>query len=259
MSRKFKRVLTVGDLHSGHRVGLTPPEFDFAEENDRWYRIRREMWKAYTRAIDAIKPIDIMIVNGDAIDGKGFRSGGTELITTDRRFQCTMAKSAILYAEADVIKMTYGTAYHTGQSEDWEKVLADELGASIGSHEWFNINGTVFDCKHKIGSSSIPHGRGTPLAKDRFWNLIWTEFGEQPKADVVIRSHVHYFNYIGEDHWLAMTLPALQGQGSKFGARICSGTVHFGIVWFDCFDNGSFAWSRDITRVTSQKREAEKL
>lgn len=259
MKRDFKRVLFVGDLHCGHRVGLTPPEFDFAEENDRWHRIRRELWLAYTKAVDAIKPIDILICNGDAIDGKGQRSGGTELITTDRKFQCTMARSALLYPQADTIALTYGTAYHVGSDEDWEKVLADELCAPIGSHEWYDVNGTVFDCKHKIGSSSIPHGRATPLVKDRVWNLIWSEFDEQPKANVIIRSHVHYFAAYLEDNFLVMSLPALQGQGSKFGARICSGTVHFGIVWFDCYESGGYKWSWKVDRVKSQKREAVAL
>ena len=259
MARNFKRVLTIGDLHCGHRVGLTPPEFDFAQENDRWYRIRREMWNAYRDAIDAIQPIDVMLVNGDAIDGKGEKSGGTELIEADRLKQCKMAESALLYPQADTVAMTYGTMYHVGTSEDLESVLAENMGATIGSHEWFKINGTTFDLKHKIGSSSIPHGRATPLAKDRLWNYIWSEFEEQPKADIIIRSHVHYFCAYLEDNFLAVTLPALQGQGSKFGARICSGTVHFGIVWFDCYDDGGYTWSWKVIRVQSQKRKAVEL
>ena len=162
--------------------------------------------------------------------------------------------------------MTFGTSYHTGTGEDWEKVLADELSAqlgyevTIGSHEWYDINGVIFDCKHKVSSSSIPHGRGGPIAKDRLWNFIWSEYQEQPKADVLIRSHIHYSYVCGEPgSWMGYCLPALQGQGSKFGARICSGTVHFGIMWFDVYEDGSYTPNCKIIRVQSQRRNAVQL
>lgn len=255
---EFKRVLFTGDQHCGHRVGLTPPQYDLGPD-DRWKAIRRELWDEYRKSINAIKPIYAHVHNGDALDGKGFRSGSTELIASDRNQQVTMAATCITESEAQIYRLTHGTPYHTGKDEDWESVLADRMGWKIGSHDWLEFNGTVFDVKHKIGSSSIPHGKATPIAKDRLWNFLWSEHDEQPKADVLIRSHVHYFYYTGEDHWLAMTLPALQGQGSKFGARICSGVVHFGIVWFDCYEDGSYQWSRNIIRVASQKREAERL
>lgn len=267
MERNFKRFLTVGDLHCGHRVGLTPPEFDYAVEDDRYYRVRRELWNAYADAVDAIQPIDIMLVNGDCCDGKGQKSGATELIRTDMNSQVAMAQSCILYAKPKKIVMTYGTGYHVSPGgEDWEKVLADRLTAqlgyevTIGAHEWYDINGTVFDCKHKVGSSSVPYGRGTPISKDRFWNLVWAEFDEQPKADVLIRSHTHAAKVDGEPGtYMAYILPALQGQGSKFGGRVCQGTVHFGIMWFDCYEGGGYRPNWKIIRVLSQRREAVKL
>jgi hypothetical protein len=256
-----KRVLIGTDLHSGHRVGLTPPQYDDAPNNDRWYITRRQLWNAYTEIVDRIKPIDIFICNGDAIDGKGARSGGTELITSDMRRQCHIARDAILYTEAEEYRGTYGTPYHVEtQGDDWESILfEDMLGGKIGSHEWFDINGTIFDCKHKVGNSSIPHGKGTPLSKERLSNLMWVDIGEQPKANVVLRGHVHYFTFIGEDHWIAISLPALQGQGSKFGARQCSLPVHFGLVWFDCYEDGSYKWDWEIVRIKEQRRDAEKL
>ena len=253
-----KRVLFTGDMHCGHRVGLTPPQYDHGPD-DRWRKIRRELWDAYRKSVNAIKPIDIHIQNGDALDGKGTRSGGTELIASDRNMQIQMAAACMTESEARAYRLIYGTTYHTGRDEDWELTLANQMGWEIGSHDWFDINGIVFDVKHKIGSTSIPHGKGTAISRDRLWNILWAEHDEQPKSDVLIRSHVHFFHFTGDDDWLGVYLPALQGQGSKFGARICSGVVHFGIVWFDCYDDGSYEWSRDIIRVASQKRVAEIL
>jgi hypothetical protein len=250
----MKRLVCISDLHCGHRVGLTPPYYQTAIPGKQYHRIQVELWDQYVKWAEELQPIDILLVNGDAIDGKGKRSGSSELITADRNQQCDMSEIAINQLEAKNIIMTYGTGYHTGNGEDYEYQLAKRLNADISSQQFFQVNNTTFDAKHKVGGSSIPHGRATPLAKERLWNYIWNEFSEQPKADVIIRSHVHYHTFTGEDHWLAMTTPALQGQGSKFGARICNGTVHFGLVWFDCHDDGSYEWSRAILHAESQKQ-----
>ena len=250
----FKRVVTIGDAHSGHRVGLTPPKYQSAIPGDQYHRIQVELWDYYEKVIQLLKPIDILVHNGDAIDGKGARSGGTELIEADPIKQIDIAYDALKIANAKEYAFTKGTPYHTGDTTDYEKIIADKFNAPIKEHLWIEVNGVMFDIKHKIGSSSVPYGKNTQIAKDRLWNFIWSEYDEQPKADVYIRSHVHYFTYCGEDNYLAMTLPALQGQGSKFGARQCSGIVHFGIVWFDCYDDGSFIWNRRILRAVSQKQ-----
>jgi hypothetical protein len=56
-----------------------------------------------------------------------------------------------------------------------------------------------------------------------------------------------------------MITPALQGLGSKFGSRIPSGTVDFGIVWFDIEENGDFTWDYEVVLIKSQKAIAYKV
>ena len=213
-----------------------------------------ELWNEFKKAIKKIQPIDILVVNGDAIEGKGTRSGSTELIQADMNKQCDQAVEIINFIDADTVVMTYGTAYHTSPAgEDWERVIADRVGATIGDHEWLDINGLVFDCKHHVGGTSVPYSKGTQVSKDQLANLLWAEQDEQPRADIFIRSHVHSFFQCGEDHWLGVVLPALQGAGSKFGGRRCSMPVNFGIVWFDVDKNGEYSWNKNIIRVESQK------
>jgi len=151
------------------------------------------------------------------------------------------------------VNVTYGTGYHTGCEEDYEKIIADRLGAKIGSHEWISVNGLVFDCKHKIGSSSIPHGRATAMLRDRLWAEIWARHDEQPASQIQIRSHVHYFGaFLGEDY-LAITTPALQGMGSIYGSRQCSGRVTVGLIEFKVKDDGSYDWQPHLANLKSQK------
>jgi hypothetical protein len=155
--------------------------------------------------------------------------------------------------------VSHNTPYHTGDSEDWENIIAERVDAAIGEHEWVDVEGVVFDLKHHpAGSSGIPHGRHSGVARDRLWNLIWAEKELQPKGDVFIRSHVHYHNFAGGPDWLAMTTPALQGFGSRFGARRCTGIVDFGFVTFTV-NKGTYTWQPIIAKLEEQKAPMIKL
>lgn len=260
---KSKRVVVMGDTHCGHVAGLCPPNWIGSMPNlKRFHRfcdLQEQCWKWFAKTIKALQPIDILLFNGDAIDGRGERSGGLELVEPDRAGQCEMAVQIIKHVNAKRVAMTYGTAYHTGQEEDWEAQIAAEVGASIGSHEWPEINGVVFDMKHHLGSSSVPHGRHTAVSRDRLWNMLWAERGEQPKGDVFIRSHVHYHQHCGDPTYLAMTLPALQAAATKYGARRCSGIVDYGLVHFDIDAKGGFTWQSHLAKLPAQKAQTLKL
>ena len=266
MGRRKKRVVILSDLHCGHMVGLTPPSWhDTLSENasparKKLAEFRHKSFSIFWNEIKKLQPIDVLLVNADCIDGRGDRSGGTELITIDRDYQCDMASEIIKCAKAKKIVMTYGTPYHTGQLEDFENQIAKEVKATkISGHEWVDVNGLVFDLKHKVGSSGIPHGRFTAVAKEKFWNTLWSERDENPKSNIIIRSHVHYHSFCGGSDWLAMTTPALQGPGSKYGTRQCSGTVDFGFLHFDINSNGSYSWESHVTKMLDKNEMLLKL
>ena len=196
-----KRILVISDFHSGHVLGLTHPGFDYEsgrKTETAHYQVRRTIWEWYKDKVKSLKP-DIVICNGDCIDGKGDKSGGTELLTLDRDEQCEMAIAALqVIPRRPKLFMSYGTGYHTGNNEDWEDIIAREMQAEkIGAEDTISVNGLHINYRHHIGRSGIPHGRHTAVAKEKLWNNIWSERGEYPKADVIIRSHVHYHNYAG--------------------------------------------------------------
>lgn len=262
--RQFKRVGIISDLHCGHLAGLTPPEYQIELTKDDPRRnklalIQRELWDEFYRIVKANQPYDILIINGDCIEGKGERSGGTELISSDRKVQTDIAAQIIQTINAPINRMTYGTNSHTGKDEDWEDIVADKVGAKIGSHEWLDINGLIFDIKHRVSSSVIPHGRLTALAREVLWNRLWHIRGLQPLADVLIRSHVHYYEEIVHDGCRAVTTPSLQGMGSKFGARMCSGTVDFGVITADVYKDRHYTWSPQFITGQTQQAKAEVL
>jgi hypothetical protein len=252
---KATRVVVLSDGHSGHIAGLTHPDFDSVPSHNgspryHAYLARRRLWKYFAEKIEELQPIDVLIYNGDAIDGKGAKSGSTELLTADRTEQVDMAAASILFCKATEVYMSYGTSYHAGAQEDWENEVAKGAGAvKIGSHDYLDVNGLVFSYRHFISKSSIPHGRATPLARERLWNVLWSEWGEYPKADVLLRSHVHYFAYTGGFGWLGVITPALQGRGTKYGARVCSGTVDFGLIHFDVTSKEDWEWHHHVMKL----------
>ena len=269
----MKRIIVISDSHCGHVAGLTPPQFQLQKFDDssvkrtKWHELQSELWTKFENLIEAYKPFDLGFSLGDSIDGKGSRTGGTEHTTTDRNEQADMAAFIHNYIKDRSAKGfkwigVYGTKYHVSDEggEDWETIVAERSGfEKIGSHEWVDVNGCIFDLKHHVGSSSVPYGRHTPIAKEKLWNTLWAEHDYQPSANVILRGHVHYATYCGQPGWVAMTVPALQGMGTKYGARYCSGIVHWGITVFEVERDGSFDFEQRVVVVDAQKAKIIKI
>lgn len=263
----MKRIGVFSDLHCGHRAGLTPPGYQWMNDtpdpiHNKFADAQADMWARFKSDLDRVKAehsIDIAIINGDSIDGKGTKSGGTELITTDRKDQCIIAARCIREIDAETILMTYGTGYHVGNDEDWERDVAEAVDAlKIESHGLYEIEGLVLDARHFVSSSIIPHGRFTALARENLWANIWADRYPGSKPDILIRSHVHYYGFCGDAEWMGMTTPALQGMGSKFGSRICSGKVDFGFIIID-INQGDYRWKAYTHPVITGTREVLRL
>ena len=254
MKKGAKRVVIIADMHCGHRVGLTPPKYQSAICGQKYFNIQHELWNQYVDILKDLGKIDVLIVNGDCIDGRGDRSGGVELIARSRMKQVDMAVECINECKADKIIITRGTPYHTGYKEDFEDLIAKGVGAvKIGEHEWPEVNGLIFDVKHKIGNTGVPHTKGTSVNRDKLWNQLWAEREQQPRARIFIRSHVHWFFATKDADAECIYTPALQGMGSKYGARECSGTVDWGLIYFDIDENGGYTWREVIKRSKAER------
>lgn len=241
--RKTKRVLVLSDFHAGHEVGLTPPKWNPDTEADHSSKYRTYMWNTFTKAVEKLKPIDILVANGDLIDGRGERAGSLEVIVLDQMLQAAMACEIINRVEAKKVFITRGTDYHVGKFESWEDLVAERTGAErIGDVINLDVNGLMFNFRHHIGGSQTPIGRTTPLAREAAWNALWNVRQGFPLADVIVRSHVHYHSFAGGPQWLAMTTPGLQGYGTRYGERRLSGLIDFGITYFDVKSKEDFTW-----------------
>ncbi len=225
-----KTILIVSDWHCGHRVGLTAPKHwpklpaDAPRHLRKESDLRRTLWKWFIKEVRAVGAIDRVIENGDAIEGKGDKSGGTELLTSDRGEQVDMAADIFEAIGCPAIYMTFGTPYHAGKEEDWESVLAkhDKVKAKkIEGEGHYDVNGLKVAAKHYIGNSSSPVSSATAMTAAHIKQLLWAEYGQQPHANLIIRSHIHRCYGVSEPglNWQGWVTPGLQGLGSKYGIR----------------------------------------
>lgn len=255
------RLAIFSDMHCGHLVGLTPKPW----QNQEWATLDKKhaeilaiqsgCWKAFERYVKQFGPFDIIALNGDLIEGPGRKSGGVELLVRDQNQQCKMAVHAIRTAMHSKTKvwMTYGTAGHGGQEEDWEDIIASELKAHIDSTVDLDVEGVVFNFKHHVGSTIVPYGRHTAVARDWMWEMLkgMREHRNGNPAykwpDIIIRSQTHYFQFSGDQDHLGMTTPALEAPNTKYSRR-CHGTTDWGFVIFEC-KNGEYAWKPVTPRI----------
>lgn len=250
--------IIMSDMHCGSIYGLLPRSFGFYGSDNRLSKALEAARSWYLRKVKEYGSPDLLIHNGDAIEGKHWRIGSRELITADRQEQADMAAECINEWGAKKIVLTRGTGYHTGSDENWEDTVADKVGASIYNMYTSEIEGVILRCRHKISRSSIPHGIYTPIAKEKMWADFDTMYKDYPQTNVMIASHVHYCANIGRPTWEAITTPALQLPGTEFGERACSGFYDFGFLVFKFYQK-KFEWHSETMDLSMCKPQIDTI
>ncbi|MCS7240824.1 MAG: hypothetical protein NZ651_06240 [Candidatus Bipolaricaulota bacterium] len=268
MSQREALIVALADLHCGHFGAITPPDYWYPLDSGdakikQIAQAQREMYEAYMEDVREFQKPDVLVVNGDLIEGTGRLTGGTELLTTDVETQCRIAAQLLALWEAKKIILTYGTSYHTTiDGQDADRFVAtllakDGYDVEIHSHAFVKVNGCVFDVRHYAGRSNLPHTKGTPLGREWFVNLLWAARDEQPQANVILRAHIHSFFVAGgaDPDWLAFFQPCWLAAMTKYGARRCSGTVDVGTLIFGVSANGRVSWDVRLKKLMANRRE----
>ena len=256
----MKRVIIISDLHCGHWSGLTPPAWQYKpERNQLRNEYQSTVWNWYSEKIKSFDTIDLLIVNGDAVDGSGKKTGGSENITSDLYEQAEIAAYCINQAQAKQVQLIRGTGYHVFEGIPIENIIKDmTASAGISDHAYFEIYNNIIDCRHKVGSSSIPHGKLTPIAKEMMWNILSAERGRNPKANIIVRSHVHYFICGLDAKRRFFTTPCLQGS-TTYGSQQCSGIIDIGFIELQFNEDGSYNFIPHLLDLQYNEEETIKI
>lgn len=248
----MKRVGIFSDLHTGHKTGLCHP--DWWGGGRRCVNELERVWTWFKQSLKEVGPLDCAVLNGDAADGPGVKSG-QECIISDLNQQQLCVAEIIRTINAPIVYMTFGTPVHvtTRQGYELEKGIADILKIAIKRQIWLKVDDFILDIRHHPAGNSQVYP-GNPLVKERESNLKWHMEGVQPKATHIIRSHTHRMYEVREpNRWHGIACPSLQGM-TAYGSRL-SNVVHHGWGVLDFSTKGDWP----IWKVTELPRKKERI
>lgn len=221
---KSKKIVIVSDYHMGSKAAMW---------NVGGNAVQLELRDRYHETVKAWKRPDIIVMNGDGIDGPGKRNN-FDIHETDVSVQAQVAAGFINEFKANEGFIVAGTDYHVAGDHDHEYIIGKCLESDWdGKVHWellLKVNGYRIHFRHHHSSSGIKHGRFTAMARDRGWFESEAFFQDAPKVDLLVRSHVHYFTWQEDSFSMGLTTPALQARGSRHGTLRCNGHVDFGAV-----------------------------
>ena len=266
MSTK-KRVVIISDIHAGSPFGLTAPDWQVKPSKTKPCSLRRAqlqkaMWDWYVAKLNELQPINILIVNGDMIEGKSTKTEGIELITADRLVQVDMALAAITCAKAEEYLLVRGTAYHSGTGENYEDIIASKLSCNIEDEGMYSINGLRFNVVHYVAGGRSPIAFGNSIQTDMAWhNVFAADSVTNIDADIFVRSHLHKcFDVSGpRRNQRGIITPGLEGPGSRFGSRICKRPIDIGMIAFDIVSREVWTWAKHLLITKFQEPQVQIL
>lgn len=222
------KVGVVSDLHCGSIFGLLPPNFHTSDGALRAQNAGQNyLWRCWTNLAQRWHddPVDVLVVNGDVIDGTQRMQAGTELALPMLADQAEAAEQVLTFLlSANGTVPTYfiqGTEYHdckAGRSvEAVAKALHAEQYHGLGTGKYskevldLDIDGTIINFSHGI---SVSQGfyRLTAVDREGVWSALAGKEGKSPKADCVVRSHAHYFAHAEHESKHIVITPCWQLQ-----------------------------------------------
>jgi len=185
----------IADTHIGSAFGPWPPKMQLSTggryQLNKGQRYINKHW--YTIA-ETMPHLDILILNGDIIDGQQPKDMGRYVCEADPQFQARAALELLrpYLAKSGKVYATEGTEYHEGEAATWAEWLAREVGAiprdSHFAWDWLLLDaaGLHLDIAHR--QSFFLRYRATGLEREMQFSAMM-----ESTADVIVRSHTHHY------------------------------------------------------------------
>jgi hypothetical protein len=217
------RIRIHADLHVGSKWGLWPP--GVTDDDGQAYpqsAAQELLWHWWLRIAQEAPRPDLVVLNGDLLDGPGWRGAPGDLLTGSMDLQ----QRALVEVLRPVVRpgtwyCVAGTQYH---EPDRLGVVAEALGAAPGpngervlDHLWLECRGLRILCMHH------PDGRGwyqgTGMDRDAMLAVLQASLGRMPLPDVIVESHLHMHAYAYVHRRLVVRTPGWQLQTRYARAR----------------------------------------
>ena len=262
------RVVAIADLHTDSIVGLAPK----GRGSDIGRPIRDAIYQKWCEATSGPwKNPDVLIVDGDIVEGQNRKSGGLGVITTDLYEQMADAVDLLKMWKAKKIYIIRGSGYHVEADHSGiqcEEQIARNLGAEeypnqehidperrdhSGWHWYISVGPETFHASHHIAVSKVFHYMSTPTARAmldaKLNDMLRHELGKF-RTSIVLRAHAHYFNHVEYSSSHGFVLPcwkAVDEFGAKRGAISLSPDI--GYLGFE-IGKGGMRYEKRLVRLT---------
>lgn len=202
-----KRLVVLGDLHTGSVYSVMPGSYirrdgNLVEPN----RVQVELLERWKEMCRRWRRPDVLLCNGDIIDGYQPANQGVEVWTADLDEQIDAATILLEMLKPREAYFTRGTNYHVSTAgRRQEETLAGNFGSKLHEDIYLDFEGYVIHAAHHLSYSKVFHYRTTPLARA----MLIAKLNESKtyKCDWLIRAHVHYFVQIRFGSHCAFSLP----------------------------------------------------
>jgi predicted phosphodiesterase len=247
-----KKVLVIGDTHVGSDVALMPEEIMLRSRNRiSANEVQLAILKEYYDMIDDVGTVDILVLNGDLVDGTNYYGEGVGVLTTHMPTQAKVAVELLSEIKARRVVGCPGTAYHSKKNPNLDEQVIEALGGVCMDEVGLNIGQTRFYANHRTSVRMNQwEARPQSVAKDILMaELNAMDFG---KFDIICKGHAHY--YIGLDNGssVGFVCPCWKGRDdfAKKSVNPFAFNPSIGWLMFNIGNHGEFSWSRSIKRLT---------
>lgn len=241
----MKKVLAISDTHCGAVSGLLPPNY-YNKDRDihlQQTRVQEFLWDFWKAMCSEVGHVDIVICNGDIIDGCNRHSQGKDVLISDIMVQCDIACQLLHMIDADKFIFTQGSGYHVNDNPSADEMICKMMGGEW--YSWFGdilIDNIRINIQHETSFSKDPSGRFNSQRKDA--NQLKLQGDE---SDIYIRSHTHYFAYSGDSNSMTVVTPCWKGMdgfvSKKSQMRPDNGYVLFNI------EGSNYSWDYNIFKI----------
>tara|TARA_B100001750_G_scaffold144681_1_gene115519 strand:- start:10698 stop:11531 length:834 start_codon:yes stop_codon:yes gene_type:complete len=261
-SKSSKSILVNSDLHVGSSTAVCSQE-PYVSEIDtviKPNKLQLELNNAWYDVIDDLhqKP-NLLVINGEPMDGANKKQLGQQSWTTNIEDQMRDSEKLINDIPYDELMFVRGSGYHVQvDGTNFEEVMANRMGAmrykaygGQGATDYYafvDINGKMFNFSHHVGFNKWAAYRTTAIARE----LAGMHF-EKDKlhpADVIVRSHVHYFVHVEFVNTHGVSTPAWKFPDAHlFRGGVAGTTPDIGSVEFIIESNGDIIVKKHIAKL----------
>lgn len=258
-----KSVLILSDMHVGSTTAVctADPEITDKDTQHKPNKLQKALFETWQEIPDELinKKPTLLVVNGEPVDGANKRQLGNQSWTTNMQDQVDDAVKLLKMMPHQNLMFVRGSGYHVQQDgTPFEEVIARQMNAQKykafggnGSTDYYalvEIYGKRFNFSHHVGFNKWAAYRTTALAREMAGMVFDKE--KMGRADVLVRSHVHYFVHIEFVHTHGFTTPAWKfPDGHLFRSGTAGTTPDIGAVEVIIEPNGDIFVEKHIAEL----------